>query len=37
MKIYEEKSLTDFEFWSGAKDNATMLTIEELEQQSKGD
>ena len=32
MKIYEEKSLTDFEFWSGAKDNAAMLTIEELEQ-----
>ena len=32
MKIYEEKSLADFEFWSGAKDNAAMLTIEELEQ-----
>ena len=32
MKIYEEKSLTDFEFWGGAKDNAAMLTIEELEQ-----
>ena len=32
MKIYEEKSLASFDFWSGAKDNAAMLTIEELEQ-----
>ena len=32
MKIYEEKSLANFEFWSGAKDRAVMLTIEELEQ-----
>ena len=31
MKIYEEKSLASFGFWSGAKDNAAMLTIEELE------
>ena len=32
MKIYEEKSLASFDFWSGAKNNAAMLTIEELEQ-----
>ena len=32
MKIYEEKSLADFDFWSGAKNNAAMLTNEELEQ-----
>ena len=32
MKIYEEKSLTDFEFWSGAKDTVKYLTSDELEQ-----
>lgn len=32
MKIYEEKSLNDFEFWSGAKSNAEMLTIAELDE-----
>lgn len=32
MKIYEEKSLSDFEFWSGAKSNAAMLTIAELDE-----
>lgn len=32
MKIYEEKSLTDFDFWSGAKDTVKYLTYDELEQ-----
>ena len=32
MKIYEEKSLRDFEFWSGAKDTVKYLTLEELDQ-----
>ena len=32
MKIYEEKSLRDFEFWSGAKDTVKYLTDEELDQ-----
>lgn len=31
MKIYEEKSLRDFEFWSGAKDTVKYLTLEELD------
>ena len=31
MKIYTEKSLQDFEFWSGAKANAEALTSEQLE------
>lgn len=31
MKIYEEKSLRNFEFWSGAKDRAENLTDEELD------
>lgn len=26
MKIYEEKSLSNFEFWSGAKDRTCWLT-----------
>ena len=30
MKIYSEKSLQDFNFWSGADDNAAKLTGEEL-------
>lgn len=32
MKIIREDSLTNFEFWSGAKDSANMLTYEQLEQ-----
>lgn len=32
MKIYEEKSLNDFEFWSGAKDRVKYLTDDDLEQ-----
>lgn len=32
MKIYEEKSLRDFDFWSGAKDTVKYLTDDELEQ-----
>ena len=32
MKIYMEESLTNFEFWSGAKDTIKYLTDEELEQ-----
>ena len=31
MKIYEEKSLKDFEFWSGAKDTVKYLTDDELD------
>lgn len=32
MKINSEKSLSNFEFWSGAKDRAEKLTSEELDQ-----
>ena len=32
MKIYEEKSLKNFEFWSGAKDTVKYLTDDELDQ-----
>lgn len=32
MKIYTEQSLANFEFWSGAKNNADMLSVEQLEQ-----
>ena len=32
MKVISEISLTNFEFWGGAKDRARMLTYEELEQ-----
>ena len=32
MKIYSEKSLKDFEFWSGAKDTVKYLTEDELNQ-----
>lgn len=32
MKVYEEKSLRDFEFWSGAVDRVKYLTDRELEQ-----
>ena len=30
MRIYSDKSLSDFEFWSGAVDTAEKLTTEEL-------
>lgn len=32
MKVYTETSLTNFEFWSGAKDTVKYLTDEELDQ-----
>lgn len=32
MKVFSEISLVNFEFWSGAKDNAKQLTYEEMEQ-----
>ena len=32
MKIYRETTLTDFEFWCGAKCRAEKLTYSELEQ-----
>ena len=32
MKVISEMSLTNFEFWGGAKDRAKMLTYEEIEQ-----
>ena len=32
MKIYSEKSLRNFEFWSGAKENANELTIAQLDE-----
>ena len=32
MKIYSEKSLCNFNFWSGAKDNALKLTLELLDE-----
>lgn len=31
MKVYSEISLNNFEFWSGAKDTAKYLTLEELD------
>lgn len=31
MKIYRDESLSNFEFWSGAKANAEEFTIEELD------
>lgn len=31
MKIYREESLSSFEFWSGAVENAEEFTIEELD------
>ena len=31
MKIYEEKSLRNFDFWSGAKDTVKYLTADELD------
>lgn len=32
MKIYNEKSLRNFEFWSGAKENANELTSAQLDE-----
>ena len=32
MKIYTEKSLNEFEFWSGAKDTVKYLTEDEINQ-----
>lgn len=32
MTITTEQKLTNFEFWSGAKDNASKLSYEQLEQ-----
>jgi hypothetical protein len=32
MKIYSEKSLNDFDFWSGAKDTVKYLTSDEIDQ-----
>lgn len=31
MKIYREESLTNFDFWSGARDAVKYLTDEELD------
>lgn len=31
MKIYRDDSLSNFEFWSGAKANAEEFTLEELD------
>ena len=31
MKVYSETSLSDFNFWSGAKDNAAELTDAQLD------
>ena len=30
MKVYSETSLSDFNFWSGAKDNAAELSDDQL-------
>lgn len=32
MKIYKEENLRNFEFWSGAKDNANELTSAQLDE-----
>ena len=32
MKIYKEESLRNFEFWSGAKENAKEFTDKQLDQ-----
>ena len=32
MKIYTEQSLANFKFWSVAKENAEMLSVEQMEQ-----
>ena len=31
MKIYKEENLSEFEFWSGAKDTVKYLTEDELD------
>ena len=31
MKYYKEESLSNFEFWSGAKDRASVLTEEDFD------
>lgn len=31
MKIYKEESLRDFEFWSGARDRAKVLTEDQFD------
>lgn len=35
MKVYEEKSILDFEFWGEAKEHAEMLTEAELKEFEK--
>lgn len=32
MKIYSEKSLSNFEFWSGGKESADLLDSDQLDQ-----
>lgn len=32
MKIYSEKSISNFEFWSGARENAKELTDEQFDE-----
>ena len=32
MRYYVEEPLYNFQFWSGAKENANLLTLQELEQ-----
>ena len=32
MKLHREENISDFEFWSGAKDTAKYLTYGEMEQ-----
>ena len=32
MRYYVEEHLYNFQFWSGAKENANLLTLKELEQ-----
>ena len=32
MKIYSEDGLRNFEFWSGARENALKLTLEQLDE-----
>lgn len=32
MKVYDDVNLTSFQFWSGARDRALMLTYSEMEE-----
>lgn len=32
MRYYVEEPLYNFQFWGGAKENANLLTLQELEQ-----